>query len=35
MMRENKMRRMLRNGEPTTSTRLWSTWPFYTEVIGR
>ncbi len=34
MMRENKMRRMLRNGEPTTSTRLWSTWPFYTEVIG-
>lgn len=25
---------MLRDGKVTTSTRVWSTWPFYTEAIG-
>ncbi len=33
-MKENKIRRLLDGQNPTTSTRLWSTWPFYTEVIG-
>ena len=33
-MRENKLRRLLCEGRPSTSTRLWSTWPFYTEVLG-
>ena len=33
-MKENKLRRLLREGKPSTSTRLWSTWPFYAEVLG-
>ena len=33
-MKENKIRHLLREGLPTTSTRMWSVWPFYTEVIG-
>ncbi len=33
-MKENKIRQMLRDGKVTTSTRVWSTWPFYTEAIG-
>ena len=33
-MKENKFRAMLSGGKPTTSTRIWSTWPFYTEMIG-
>ena len=34
IMKENKLRNLLKNGSPSTSTRLWSTWPFYTEVVG-
>jgi len=33
-MKENKLRRLLNEGKPTLSTRLWSPWPFYTEVVG-
>ena len=33
-MKENKIRALLNEGMPTTSTRIWSTWPFYTEIIG-
>jgi len=33
-MKENKIRQMLRDGKVSTSTRVWSTWPFYTEAIG-
>ena len=33
-MRENKIRALLNNKKPTTCTRIWSTWPFYTESIG-
>ena len=31
---ENKFRALLEAGKPTTSTRIWSTWPFYTETIA-
>ncbi len=31
---ENKLRALFEAGKPTTSTRIWSTWPFYTETIG-
>ena len=31
---DNKFRALLDAGKPTTSTRIWSTWPFYTETIG-
>ena len=34
MMKENKLRRLLREGRTSVSTRLWSTWPVYTEVLG-
>lgn len=34
IMKENKLRSLLNAGKPSTSTRLWSTWPFYTEVLG-
>ena len=34
MMRENKLRRILREGGTSVSTRLWSTWPVYTESLG-
>lgn len=33
-MRENKLRRILNEGGTSVSTRLWSTWPVYTEVLG-
>lgn len=33
-MTENKLRSILNEGKNSTSTRLWSTWPFYTEVVG-
>lgn len=33
-MKENKLRTLLINGRPSISTRLWSTWPFYTESAG-
>lgn len=33
-MTENKLRKLLQEGKPSTSTRLWSAWPFYTEVVG-
>ena len=34
MMRENKLRRLLNEGKPSVSTRMWSTWPVYTEALG-
>ena len=34
MMRENKLRRILREGKTSVATRLWSTWPLYTESLG-
>jgi len=34
MMRENKLRRILNEGRTSVSTRLWSTWPVYTESLG-
>ncbi len=33
-MKENKLRTLLREGKPSVSTRLWSTWPFYMEALG-
>ncbi len=33
-MKENKLRQLLNENKPTLSTRLWSSWPFYTEVVG-
>lgn len=33
-MKENKLRNLIKSGKPSVSTRLWSAWPFYTEVIG-
>ena len=33
-MTENIIRKKLRANKCTTSTRVWSTWPFYTEAIG-
>ncbi|MEF9972815.1 MAG: aldolase/citrate lyase family protein [Clostridia bacterium] len=35
MMNENKLRRLLRTGKPSCATRLSSTWPFMTELVGR
>ena len=34
MMNENKLRRILREDRTSVSTRLWSTWPVYTESLG-
>ena len=34
MMRENKLRRLLREGKTSVATRIWSTWPLYTESLG-
>lgn len=34
MMKENRLRYLLNNGLPSVSTRMWSTWPFFTEVVG-
>lgn len=33
-MKANKMREMIQSGAPMTTTRVWSTWPFFTEAIG-
>jgi 2-keto-3-deoxy-L-rhamnonate aldolase RhmA len=33
-MKENKLRRLLKEGLPSTATRLSSTWPFMTELVG-
>lgn len=33
-MKENLMRKKIDEGACMTSTRVWSTWPFYTEAIG-
>lgn len=34
MIRCNMLRRLLDNGLPSTGTRIWSTWPFFTEAVG-
>lgn len=34
MMKENKLRALLDKGLPSVSTRMWTTWPFFTEVVG-
>lgn len=34
MMKENKLRRLLLEGRASVATRLWSTWPLYTESLG-
>lgn len=33
-MKENKLRYLLKHDLPSVATRLWSTWPFYTEAVG-
>ena len=33
-MRENKLRRILNEGRTSVCTRIWSTWPLYTESVG-
>lgn len=33
-MNYNKVRKLLQEGQPTTATRMWSTWPFFTEMAG-
>lgn len=34
-MLENKLRTLLNENKPSTSTRLWSPWAFYTELVGQ
>lgn len=34
-VKENKLRRYLEQGRPLLSTRMWSTNPFFTEVLGQ
>lgn len=34
-MRENRLRTLLRDGKPSLGTRLQSTWPTVTELVGR
>lgn len=34
MMEENKLRKLLAKGRPSTATRMLSRWPFYTECVG-
>ena len=34
MMKENKLRRLLNEGKPSVSTRIWGSWPLYTECVG-
>ncbi|MGH2459471.1 MAG: HpcH/HpaI aldolase family protein [Chloroflexota bacterium] len=34
-MRENRLRTLLREGKPSLGTRLQSTWPTITEIVGR
>lgn len=33
-MRENRLRRLLREGKPSVSTRVWGAWPLFTECVG-
>lgn len=33
-MKSNKIRAQLNSNSPMLSTRMWSAWPFYTEVVG-
>lgn len=33
-MKQNLIRQMITGDQISTSTRVWSTWPFYTEAIG-
>lgn len=33
-MRKNKIRTLFKNGGPTTSTRVWSSWAYFTEMVG-
>ena len=33
-MKENKLRELIQQGAPSTCTRMWSSWPFYTELVG-
>lgn len=33
-MKENKLRKILNEGKPSVSTRLWSPWAFYTEALA-
>ena len=33
-MKENRIRKLLTEGRPTTATRMSSVWPFYTECVG-
>ncbi len=33
-MKENKLRALLKSGQPSIATRMWSTWPFFTELLG-
>ena len=33
-MYENRIRKLLKEGKPTTSTRLWSGWSVFTEMVG-
>jgi len=34
MMNYNKLRKLLKEGKPSTATRMSSRWPFYTECVG-
>lgn len=34
MMKENLLRRRLRDGAPTVATRIWSPWPYMVELAG-
>ena len=34
-MRENRLRALLNQGEPTFGTRIQSAWPTATELVGR
>lgn len=33
-MKDNKLRTLLKSGRPSLATRMWSTWPFFTELLG-
>ena len=33
-MKHNKMRELLNKNLPSIGTRIWSTWPFFTEAVG-
>ncbi|MGI6689060.1 MAG: HpcH/HpaI aldolase family protein [Christensenellales bacterium] len=33
-MKDNKLRTLLNSGKPSVATRMWSTWPFFTELLG-